>query len=836
MPDSNVQISVTAIVESAVAALNKVTNTMGKVGKSIDSTSTKMYNFGHTVQEFGQNIYSIGQRATIGISAPIAGLAKTMISTGAEMTAMHQTYKTVFGDLTKEAQNWAKNLGKSVGLSGSIIDQTNLQFRKMAGAFGMTGKDALDFSEKWTKLTMDVSAFNDIPIDEATERMMSGLRGEADAVEKLGIFMGNTQLQAEMLNEGLKGQYSDLNATQKMTVLYNLAMKQTAQANGQAAREAVSYQNALANLKQSFKDLSEQFYMAVQPAVLDYMKQLNDLTDKLKTLTPEQMRFYANIAKWLVIIPPIVMYLGATVEGFGRLFKILSGTGKFIGKALAELPYLGTRLGLLWLSVTETSVKIYKAFTGLAGGVVKALRVISSAVFSTTGLIVAIIIGIAVAVYFIIKYWDQISAWTIKTWGIISQYLSGVWTNIVSIFGKGVAAVTPVLNSLVKSFTEVFTKYILPAYQTYIVPIVTFFVLIAKLVIGVITVLAQVLGIIFGGLFAWIVAIAKIIWVAVLIIINIFKVLWQIIAFVANLMGTVIAVVATIFLAVFGVISTVALAIGKVIEWLVMGIIVPLFEYIGIIIAIVVAWFINNLYNSILWCIDQIVAALKWWADIFLWILNNVINPVIQWIVSAFQWLAKVIQPVLDGVVGVWNSFSSGVLSAYYNYIKPAFDFIVNGLKWVNNQWTSIWIGIKNTFMDVVHAIGNAWKYVIDSFKLPHLTVKGDFSIMPPKVPSFGVNWYAKGGMFDSPSVIGVGEAGQEAVVPLTNRKTMSMLGAKVAEFMPDNAGSNGNSQGNVVIKVDGLVVREEADIEKIGQQLYKLQQRESRRLGRSDV
>lgn len=44
-------------------------------------------------------------------------------------------------------------------------------------------------------------------------------------------------------------------------------------------------------------------------------------------------------------------------------------------------------------------------------------------------------------------------------------------------------------------------------------------------------------------------------------------------------------------------------------------------------------------------------------------------------------------------------------------------------------------------------------------------------------VPEFFVNWYAKGGIFDMPSLIGVGENGKEAVVPLEkNTEWMTMV------------------------------------------------------------
>ena len=34
-------------------------------------------------------------------------------------------------------------------------------------------------------------------------------------------------------------------------------------------------------------------------------------------------------------------------------------------------------------------------------------------------------------------------------------------------------------------------------------------------------------------------------------------------------------------------------------------------------------------------------------------------------------------------------------------------------------------------------------------------------------MPKFDVDWYQRGGIFKKPSIIGVGEAGPEAVVPL---------------------------------------------------------------------
>lgn len=72
---------------------------------------------------------------------------------------------------------------------------------------------------------------------------------------------------------------------------------------------------------------------------------------------------------------------------------------------------------------------------------------------------------------------------------------------------------------------------------------------------------------------------------------------------------------------------------------------------------------------------------------------------------------------------------------------------------------------VDKSVKDIQSKMNFEWS--LPDLKVPHIDVAGKFNIDPPSAPDFKVNWYAKGGIFDKPSMIGVGEAGREAVMPL---------------------------------------------------------------------
>lgn len=141
------------------------------------------------------------------------------------------------------------------------------------------------------------------------------------------------------------------------------------------------------------------------------------------------------------------------------------------------------------------------------------------------------------------------------------------------------------------------------------------------------------------------------------------------------------------------------------------------------------------------------------------------------WAITTWGAIQNAVQVVVDRIKTNFNTLKT-TLSNVWNGIKTTASTVWNAIK------TAITSPIQ-TAMNTVKTIINKIKgffplkigKIFSGMKLPHFNVNGGkapFGLMGKGVkPSITVDWYAKGGIFDSPSIIGVGEAGSEAVVPL---------------------------------------------------------------------
>ncbi len=182
-------------------------------------------------------------------------------------------FTVALGQYAAEAQNYAEKVSDVMGIDPAQWLRNQGVFNTLLTGFGDTAERAQLMSRNLTQLGYDISSFFNISIEDAMQKLQSGISGELEPLRRLGYDLSQARLEQTALNLGIKESVANMTQAEKAELRYYAIMTQVTTAQGDMARTLEAPANQLrilqAQLTQAARAIGNIFIPALN-AILPY--------------------------------------------------------------------------------------------------------------------------------------------------------------------------------------------------------------------------------------------------------------------------------------------------------------------------------------------------------------------------------------------------------------------------------------------------------------------------------------------------------------------------------------------------------------------------------------
>lgn len=259
-------------------------------------TTTEKYN--NTVNKgstqtsrFGISLKNIKTAAVMGgIRMLRQEISKAITESNAYQEDLN-LFTASMGQYAKEAQEYAENVGEIMGIDPAKWMRNQGVFNTLLSGFGSVADRSYLMSKNLTQLGYDISSFFNISVEDAMQKLQSGVSGELEPLRRLGYDLSQAKLEQTALTLGIEKSVSAMTQAEKAELRYYAIMTQVTTAQGDMARSLDAPANQLrifqAQLTQASRAIGNIFIPILQKilpiaiAVLRIVRELADAIAKL---------------------------------------------------------------------------------------------------------------------------------------------------------------------------------------------------------------------------------------------------------------------------------------------------------------------------------------------------------------------------------------------------------------------------------------------------------------------------------------------------------------------------------------------------------------------------
>lgn len=371
---------------NARAKMAQMENELKKTTAELEKQSSTWYKLSQSCEEAGRKLAGVGKKMTdvgkdlsMKITAPLVAIGAASFKFAADLEDAIGAADQIFGNQSQEMQKWADSLENYYGISeGEALTYANTMGAMLQNIGGLSEAEAAKQSQILVELAGDLTAMFGGTTQDAVRALTGALKGNNSMLDNYGMGVNEATIKTKALEMGLIVEGEQLDLAGKQAATLALIMEQTADAQGQAAREAGGASGSMRGLATELKNVAGELGDVLLPILTPLIARLRDLIKSFEELSPETQKTIVTVALLAAAVGPLLIAVGQTIGAFGTL-----------SKALLSIIAGAKKLGavFLWLRANPIGLVI----TGL-------------------GLLVAA----GIAVY---KNWDAVKYYGLQAWG-----------------------------------------------------------------------------------------------------------------------------------------------------------------------------------------------------------------------------------------------------------------------------------------------------------------------------------------------------------------------------------------------------------------------------------
>ena len=291
------------MARSAILAI-KIIADAASARRELDETSSKFDRF-----EAGLDRATGPALAAVGA---IGALGTAAYNSASELQQTTGAVESVFGEYAAQVQSFAADAASNVGLAesqyGSLASVLGAQLKNM----GSPMEEVAGQTNDLVGLGADLAATFGGTTADAVSALSSLLRGERDPIERYGVSINQAAVDAELARQGLDGLTGEAAKNAQLQATLALLTQQTADAQGQFAREAGTAAGAQ------------------QIANAEYENARAALGEQLLPVVSTITQHLTEFAQWVQENTTLVTIITATIGGLAAGILVLNGIVKTV--------------------------------------------------------------------------------------------------------------------------------------------------------------------------------------------------------------------------------------------------------------------------------------------------------------------------------------------------------------------------------------------------------------------------------------------------------------------------------------------------------------------------